>query len=109
MDRANDEIERHFPHHRAHDRKAAWEDAKQICPIGAVVRGVVLAHFPFGVLIDVGTGYPAIILVTRLKNANEIAYTTDMFPPIGSEMEAKVCAWVDSSRQIALTKMHNLD
>ncbi len=110
MPSVNDELERIFPAYRSHERETAREAAKLHWPTGSVVRGIVLAHFPFGVLVDIDVKFPAIILITRLKNADEHPYTsTDKFPAIGSIIEAKVCAWVEDARQIALTQLDACD
>jgi ribosomal protein S1 len=101
-----DQLDDLFPGHRSRERAAAWEAAKGRCPPGSPVRGVVVARHPFGVFVDIDAGFPALILVVRLNGADERPYTDiERYPQVGSVVAARVCAWVDTQRQIGLTQL----
>ncbi|HET6384890.1 MAG TPA: hypothetical protein VFJ58_15965 [Armatimonadota bacterium] len=101
-----DELDRLFPGHLSQASAGAWEGAKARLPLGSTVRGVVVARYPFGVFVDIDTGFPALILVVRLAGADRQPYTdVDRFPAIGSIVEARICAWAGDRRQIGLTQL----
>jgi ribosomal protein S1 len=95
-----------FAGYRSPERAAAWEVAKSQFALGSKVQGIVVAQFPFGVFVDINAGFPALILVTRLRDADRQPYTRmERYPAIGSAVEARVCVWVFPQRQIGLTQL----
>jgi hypothetical protein len=96
-----------FAGYRSPERAAAWEAAKGRFALGSEVEGVVVAQFPFGVFVDIDAGFPALILVTRLRRRvdGEPYNSPERFPAIGSAVKAWVCVWACSHRQIGLTQL----
>ena len=99
-------LDRLFTGYRSPERAAAWEVAKSRFALGSKVQGTVVAQFQFGVFVDINAGFPALILVTRLRDAGRQHYTRmEGYPAIGSAVEARVCVWAYSYRQIGLTQL----
>lgn len=102
----DDDLDRLFLGHRSPERAAEWEAAKGRLPPGSAVRGVVVARYPFGVFVDVGVGFPGLILVVRLRGADVRPYTrVEAYPEVGATVEARVCVWADGHRQVGLTQL----
>jgi ribosomal protein S1 len=99
-------LDRLFTGYRSPEHAAAWEVAKGRFAPGLEVEGIVVAQFQFGVFVDINAGFPALILVTRLRDADRQPYTrTERFPAIGSAVKARVCVWACPQRQIGLTQL----
>jgi ribosomal protein S1 len=100
-------LDRLFAGCRSPERAAAWEVAKGRFVLGSDVEGVVVARFPFGVFVDIDAGFPALILVTRLRRRGDRRpyNSLERFPAIGSAVKARVCVWACSHRQIGLTQL----
>jgi ribosomal protein S1 len=99
-------LDRLFTGYRSPGRAAAWEDAKSLFALGSKVEGIVVAQFHFGVFVDINAGFPALILVTRLSDADRQPYTSmERYPAMGSAVKARVCVWVFPQRQIGLTQL----
>ena len=99
-------LDRLFTGYRSPERAAAWEVAKSRFALGSKVQGTVVAQFQFGVFVDINAGFPALILVTRLRDADRHPYTRmERFPAIGSAVKARVCVWACPKRHIGLTQL----
>jgi len=98
-------LDRLFTGYRSPERAAAWEVAKSRFALGSKVEGIVVAQFPFGVFVDINAGFPALILVTRLRDAGRPYTSMERYPAIGSTVEARVCVWLCPRRQISLTQL----
>lgn len=95
-----------FPGYLSPARATEWEPAKARFPLGSKAQGKVVAQFPFGVAVDIDAGFPALILVTGLRHADQRRYTSGgSVLPIGSTVEGRVYVWVDPQRQIGLTQL----
>ena len=102
----SDDLDVLFPGHGSPNNSPAWDAVKNSHALGEVVRGVVKLRYPFGVFIDISVGFPALLLVVRFRNADERPYTNiDDYPIIGTEIEARICVWDGSSRQIGLSQL----
>jgi ribosomal protein S1 len=99
-------LDRLFTGYRSPERAAAWQVAKSRLAPGSKVEGIVVAQFHFGVFVDINADFPALILVTRLRDTGRQPYTSmERYPAIGSAVKARVCVWVCSHRQIGLTQL----
>jgi ribosomal protein S1 len=97
-------LDRLFSGYRSPEGAAAWEVAKSRFALGSRVEGIVVAHFHFGVFVDINAGFPALILVTRMRDLDRQPYM-ECYPVIGSAVKARVCVWACSHRQIGLTQL----
>ncbi len=95
-----DDLDRLFPDHRSDARAAAWEVAKARYPVGSMVRGVVVARYPFGAFVDIDAGFPALLEIIRMAGLTPERYRVDDWCPVGSVVSAFVGGHGD--RQIGL-------
>lgn len=85
-----------------------WEAVKTTLKHGVEVTGKVIARVPFGIFLDIGVGFPALIRVHDLKNADVRPYTSmEMYPTPGSNTTGTVIGFNDRNRQIDLTQRHS--
>lgn len=98
------EVRRVFGDVSSGDQAAAWNDAKQACPIGTRVCGRVRLKPPFGLWLDVGIGFPALLLVTRFDRPITAGEFARSAPEIGDEVSATVFLHNDEARQLVLTQ-----
>jgi ribosomal protein S1 len=75
-----------------------WEEAKTRFPPGKVVSGVVIAHYPFGIFVDLGDPV-AIGLVQIPEFRDEGRMTQDQYPAIGTTITAVVLGHTDDNRK----------
>jgi ribosomal protein S1 len=106
--RVADELARLFRAYTSTERASDWEEVKRRFAIGSNVTGKVVAKFPFGVFVDIGVGFPALLEVIKLKDAGTRRYSIGDYPPVGSHLEARIFAWNDQGRQIGLTQLEDL-
>jgi ribosomal protein S1 len=93
----------HFGDYLAEGRKGDWERIKSQFSVGERVTGKVVARYPFGVFLDLGVGFPALILVPDFEGACERPYTSmDMYPAVGATVSGSLLLFEDRLRQIRL-------
>lgn len=97
-----DDLEKLFPDHRSPRRSAEWETLKQRLIIDRAVTGRVVAKSPFGVWVDLGVGYPALLEIVVMKDLTPERYRTDDWCPVGSELTAYVGGFRDDVHQVRL-------
>ena len=78
---------------------AEWVAIKQKLPIGSEVSGRVVAAAAFGVWMDIGVQFPALLEVPQLDD-----FWHDRYPPEGEMLAAKVLDFRESGRQVYLTQ-----
>src|SRR5436305_7835800 len=97
-----DDLDTHFLAHRSMERVAEWEAAKARLPMGSRVSGVVIARYPFGVFVDIGVGFPALLQIVCMEGLTPERYQADDWCPVGSSVSAFIGGFSDDSRQIGL-------
>ena len=94
-----------FPRYEPPEMEANWNALKRRLPIGASVNGRVVHRESFGVFVDIGVGFPALILVVRLKNADMTPYTSmDMYPAVNAEVDGRIYVFDDDKHQVGVTQ-----
>lgn len=78
----------------------SWEELKKYLNIGDVLKGTVLKHKPYGVLIDLNCRYNGIIQITDFKDKGTVV--PEDYPDIGEEVQAVVLGFKDFGNQIWL-------
>src|SRR5262249_41191917 len=96
------DLDRFFPDYRLPSAEVAWLSLKQRFAVGSTVCGTVSARYQFGVFIDIGVGFPALLVIVRFKEGKRRTFAAD-FPAVGSLIEAKIWGWNDRDRVIVLT------
>ena len=95
-----------FLGYRSDDREEEWRLLQSRLAVGALVSGVVVARYPFGVFLDIGVGFPALLEIISIKGMTPETYRADKWCPLGSEQVVYVFAVPDGGcRQIALRQL----
>lgn len=82
---------------RAPSHDAEWRKLCHDLAEGTLVKGVIVLAYPFGVFVDIGSGFAALLEVIRMRQDQERS--------VGSEVSARVVAHNDHSRQIGLSQL----
>ena len=85
------------------NEKIDWIEIEKIYPIGSKITGKVEYHAPFGIFIDID--YPVFKGLIQITDfLDEDIMSADMYPPVGSKIEAVVLAFTrDHRNQIWLS------
>jgi ribosomal protein S1 len=95
-------LQQAFPGYLASPREA-WDEAKAAYPLGAQVSGRVVQREHFGVFIDIGVGFPALLLCVHFAD-DAARGLPDDYPPVGTDVAGRVYVHNDRDRQIGLTQ-----
>ncbi len=79
------------------DAQGDWEILKQQLPVGQSVTGTVIAKAPFGAWLDIGVGFPALLLIPNVEGLTPERYRNDQWCPVGSTVRADV-GWFDDGK-----------
>lgn len=82
--------------------EGAWELLKSNYPVESSVVGKVVARSQFGVWVDLGFPFPALLEVIVIEGMGPDIYQKDEYCQIGEEVRARISHYVDSRRQIYL-------
>lgn len=82
----------------------AWNDLKLHLPVGSKVSGPVVLKAPFGVWLDLGVRFPAMLLITRFKDRFTYDNYVEHGPQPGDHLDAIVYLFNDVDRQLVLTQ-----
>ncbi|WP_165073608.1 S1 RNA-binding domain-containing protein [Paludisphaera rhizosphaerae] len=94
-----------FGDHLSPDKAGEWAAVQAQLAVGESVRGPVIARRPFGVFVDIGVGFPALLEVIQFLDARQRRYSLDDYPAIGETITARVVAFNDQNRQVCLTQL----
>lgn len=94
-----------FDDHLSSSRAAEWAVVRSEVGVGESVRGRVIARRPFGVFVDIGVGFPALLEVLQFGDARKRRYRFEDYPAVGDTITARVVAFRDWNRQVALTQL----
>jgi ribosomal protein S1 len=75
-----------------------WDAAKQRFPVGCVVRGTVVAHRAFGIIVDLGDPVATgLVQITDFLDVGRM--TPEHYPPIGETVTAVVLGHTSEYRK----------
>lgn len=101
-----DDLKQQFGDFKSLQRQPEWDHARQKLHLGQTVEGTVVLQYPFGVFVDIGFGFPALLLVVRFRDADTKPYTsTTMYPQIGERLSARICVFNDRDHEFGLTQL----
>jgi ribosomal protein S1 len=89
-----------FPKREAAKETAEWIALKQRLAVGDRVTGVVVARAEFGVWLDLGVGFPGLMLVPDLAGLSPEAYQSGDSCRVGSTMPVAVYRFNDAEFRI---------
>src|SRR5262245_45228589 len=81
-----------------------WEAVKQRLAVGQTVTGIVIAKALFGAWLDIGVGFPALLLIPDVAGLTPERYQADEWCPIGSVIAADIVHFNDRNRQIVVSQ-----
>jgi ribosomal protein S1 len=88
------------------EKEGTWQDARARLRAGESVSGEVIASYAFGVFVDIGAGFPALLEVLQFEHAGRRRFAPEDYPAVGDAVTARVVAFSDRNRQIALTQRY---
>jgi ribosomal protein S1 len=89
----------------APDKERAWEHAKTLLRSGDTVTGEVIKQYHFGVFVEIGIGFPALLQVIQFDAEQSRRYTSmSDYPAVGVRISARVVLFQDRGREIVLTQ-----
>ena len=91
-----------FPPRDTETNRREWDALKQRLPIGQIVTGTVIAKAPFGAWLDIGVGFPALLLIPHIEGLTPERYRADEWCPLGSRVKAFVGGFTNRNFQIGV-------
>jgi ribosomal protein S1 len=102
----NDDLGRAFGNYLEFQRAADWELVKAGLKVGSRVSGTVVARYIFGIFVDIGVGFPALLEIIQFNPPlKRRPVVIEDYPTVGSTIIARVVAFTDRNRQITLTQL----
>jgi ribosomal protein S1 len=102
--RWQDEVKKVFPNWQTEKGINEFNVIKKRLKIDQVINGKVIARSRFGVWIDFGVGYPALLLVVNFQNRDARAEDYSGYPLIGEMIEARIIT-LGPRAEIGLTQL----
>jgi ribosomal protein S1 len=84
------------------DKSAAWTKLKSELKIGQIVEGKVLAHWPFGVFVDLAKPFVGLIEIVNFKEKGD-RMTPGVYPELGEPIRCVVMQFADHNFQVGLS------
>jgi hypothetical protein len=94
-------LRKYFGNYYSSSKSGDWESARQQFRLGTEVNGRVVNHLQYGVVLDIGSGFPAIL--TSLRFSKPFSEN----PPEGELVSARVEAIDDQNHEFELTQRHS--
>jgi ribosomal protein S1 len=102
----NDDLGRAFGNYLESERAADWELVKAGLQAGSRLSGKVVARYIFGIFLDIGAGFPALLEIIQFNPPpKRRPVVIEDYPAVGSTIIARVVAFDDRNRQIRLTQL----
>ena len=83
------------------DKSTEWTRLKSEMTIGQTVEGKVLAHWPFGVFVDLGKPFVGLIEIVNFKEEGN-RMTPAEYPELGMPIKCAVMQFADHNFQVRL-------
>ena len=99
-----DDSEWPFGDHLSPAKAGEWAAVRTKVGVGESVRGRVIARRPFGVFVDIGVGFPALLEVIQFEDSRERRYSFEDYPAVGDTITARVVGFTDHNREVHLTQ-----
>lgn len=72
-----------------------WELVRQQLAVGQTVEGTVVAKAPFGAWLDIGVGFPALLLIPDVEGLTAESYREDNWCGVGTAISVNVVSLND--------------
>ncbi len=98
-------LESLFPGYKSAEMEGAWSSLKLRVRPGESLSGTVVHVEEFGVFVDVGTGFPALLEVINFEQAGKRRMRSpEDYPAKGATVEGRVVGFSEPTHQIALSQ-----
>jgi ribosomal protein S1 len=77
-------------------KKKDWEIIRRNYPLGKILKGKVISHFPFGIFIDIGD--EDVIGIVPVVDFAEKNPSKREYPPIGEEVNCIIFGYTNDDR-----------
>jgi transcriptional accessory protein Tex/SPT6 len=94
---------RQFPDWETPEAMYRWSAVRSLLAVGQFVSGVVISRAPFGVWLDIGVEWPALLLVPEMKDAGTRRIRFEDYPELGTMVDGWVVA-LGERGEIAVTQ-----
>lgn len=84
------ELRTRFPDWNTDSANHRWGSVRASLRIGQVISGEVVARAPFGVWLDIGASFPALLLVPNMSAARLKRIRFEEYPDIGTIVEGRI-------------------
>jgi ribosomal protein S1 len=99
-------LEAVFGKYLAPDRELEWQSAKASLPAGSRISGTVVARYIFGLFVDIGVGFPALLPITQFDPPpRRRPVVIEDYPAVGSPVTGRSVAFDEERRQIGITQL----
>jgi ribosomal protein S1 len=103
---ADGDFEKVFGDYLSPEKGSEWAACMSKLGAGDTVSGRVIARRPFGVFVDIGAGFPALLEVIQFHDARQRRYELEDYPAVGDSITARVVAFNDQNRQVGLIQLN---
>jgi transcriptional accessory protein Tex/SPT6 len=97
-----DSLHGRFPDWQTSEALTRWPEVRSRVEEGQDVLGVVISRAPFGVWLDIGVDWPALLLVPEMKDAGSRRIRFEDYPKLGETVEGWVVHMAEGN--IAITQ-----
>ena len=99
-------LEAVFGSYLAPDRELEWQSTKAGLPAGSRISGTVVARYIFGLFVDIGVGFPALLPITHFNPPpRRRPVVIEDYPAVGSPVTGRSVAFDEERRQIGITQL----
>jgi ribosomal protein S1 len=101
-----DDLQEAFGDYLSQKNDAEWDHAKAAFPPGTTVTGKVVLLCIFGIFVDIGAGFPALLSITQFNpSPKRRPVVVEDYPEVGTVIKCRVVSFGRDNRQIGLTQV----
>ncbi len=100
----SDALQRFFGDYLSAARSGDWERAKAALPRESWAVGTVVVRHHYGVRLDLGVGFPGLLLVTRFRDKVKVRTSYPDYAAVGDQLEVRVLSFIEEAREFVLTQ-----
>lgn len=93
-------LSQRFPHRDSATALPDWDVMKKRLAVGQSVNGEVVSKAQFGAWLDIGVGFPALLLIPNVAGLTPERYHKDDWCPIGSTLTANIILFNDPDQVV---------
>ncbi|HAA14411.1 MAG TPA: hypothetical protein DCE41_23110 [Cytophagales bacterium] len=90
------------------DKQKEWEKFKNKYPLDTTVTGKIVHKAPFGVFLDIGEQFLALLEIIAIKDLDYRLYTEDKIFKIEEEVSGYVVGFRQENQQLAIAQKRSI-